>query len=186
MWKYMNDKKMYVWIDLEMTGLNPSRDAILEIATIVTDCTLTILEEGPHFVIHQPQEILDCMDPWVKELHARSGLIEYVRASTTTVSHAQEETLRFIKKHCHEKKALLAGNSVWKDKEFLERYMPRIIEYLFYRIVDVSTIKELVQCWYPTDSRREFKKREQHRALDDIRESIAELQHYRTYFFIHE
>lgn len=173
-----------IWIDLEMTGLNPEVDAILEIATIVTDSELTILEEGPTFVIHQPESVLDIMDPWVRDLHAKTGLTDEVRASTIPLYEAEHDTLSFIQQHCPPKKGILCGNSVWQDAAFMRRTMPRIINYLHYRIIDVSSVKEILARWYPGNPHLNFKKSDGHRALVDIFASIEELRHYRKYFFI--
>jgi oligoribonuclease len=172
-----------VWIDLEMTGLDPNKDAILEIATIITNGELNIIASGPELVIHQSDKILNSMGPWVAEQHKKTGLTDASRNSKISLQDAQEQTLDFIKKYCTEKTALLAGNSVWQDRNFLARSMPKIIEYLHYRLLDVTTVKELVKRWYPHSPYAEFKKREAHRALDDIQGSIEELQHYRKYFF---
>ncbi|UQA62715.1 oligoribonuclease [Polyangium aurulentum] len=171
-----------VWVDLEMTGLDPERCAIVEIATIVTDTELSILEEGPNLVIHQPEEVLATMNDFVRDLHTRSGLLERIRASTVTTSEAAQKTFSFIQRHCVKGTARLCGNSVWKDREFLERYMPDVVGYLHYRIIDVSTLKELVRRWCPPD-RLPPRKKETHRALDDIRESIEELAFYRQLLF---
>lgn len=173
-----------VWIDLEMTGLNPDVDAILEIATIVTDNELTILEEGPTFIIHQPETVLAIMCDWVKEHHGKSNLTDEVRASTTELHEAEHETLLFIQQFCPPKLGVLCGNSVWQDAAFMRRTMPRIMNYLHYRIVDVSSIKEILSRWYPGNPHLNFKKSDTHRALADIFESIQELRHYRKYFFI--
>ncbi len=175
--------KHFVWIDCEMTGLDVAKDVLLEIAIIITDTQLTTAIEGPSFVIHQTEEHLEAMVPFVKELHAKSGLTEQVRASTISLQDAQEQTLTFIAQHCVQNEAALAGNSVWQDALFLRKYMPGITDYLNYRIVDVSSVKLLVRQWYPQDSNTSFKKAETHRALQDIRESINELKHYREYFF---
>lgn len=174
-----------VWIDLEMTGLNPEKENILEIATVVTDNNLNIIAEGPHFVVNQPEDLLKNMDDWNKTHHTKSGLLEKVRSSTVTLKYAEEETLLFLKKHCKALQAPLCGNSVSLDKEFLFRYMPHIYNFLHYRIIDVSTVKELVKRWYPESNYKEFKKVNIHRALEDIYESIEELKHYRHYFFLH-
>jgi oligoribonuclease len=171
-----------VWVDLEMTGLDPERCVIVEIATIVTDADLRILEEGPNLVIHQPEEVLAVMNDFVRELHTRSGLLERIRSSRVTTREAAEATLAFIARHCDKGRALLCGNSIWKDREFLERYMPEVVGFLHYRMIDVSTVKELVRRWCPPD-RHAPKKKETHRALDDIRESIEELAHYRELLF---
>lgn len=175
--------KHFVWIDCEMTGLDVAKDVLLEIATIITDTQLTTVIEGPSFVIQQPEEHLQAMIPFVKELHEKSGLTQQVRASTISLHEAQEQTLAFIAQHCAQNEAALAGNSVWQDALFLRKYMPGITDYLNYRIVDVSSVKLLVRQWYPQDPHISFKKAETHRALQDIRESINELKHYREYFF---
>jgi oligoribonuclease len=171
-----------VWVDLEMTGLDPERCVIVEIATIVTDADLSILEEGPNLVIHQTEEVLATMNDFVRDLHTRSGLLERIRGSTVTTSGAAESTLSFITRHCQKGSARLCGNSVWKDREFLERYMRDVVGYLHYRMIDVSTLKELVRRWCPPD-RQAPRKKETHRALDDIRESIEELAFYRELLF---
>ena len=180
----MEQESRLVWIDLEMTGLNPQKDHILEIATIITDNNLRLIEEGPSLVIHCDERYLDEMNPEVKALFAPSGLLEKVRASKISVQQAEDETVSFIKKHCASNESVLCGNSIWTDRMFLAAYMPRIIELLHYRMIDVSSIKELVNRWYPHDPDAQFNKQETHRALADIRESIAELKHYRKYFFV--
>lgn len=171
-----------VWVDLEMTGLDPQAAVIVEIATIVTESDLTVVAEGPCLVIHQPEEALAQMNDYVRELHTRSGLLEHIKASAVTLADATSQTLAFLTKHCAKGTAPLCGNSVWKDRAFLERYMPSIIELLHYRIVDVSTLKELAKRWYPP-ALHAPKKKELHRALDDVRESIEELKWYRAKLF---
>lgn len=173
-----------VWIDLEMTGLNPETDAILEIATIVTDGMLTVLEEGPSLVIHQPEAVLEAMGPWVKNTHDASGLTDKVRASTVSLDQAEQETLAFIQKYCTPQTGILCGNSVWQDRNFLARHMPSITDYLHYRLIDVTAVKQIVTAWYPGNPHLSFVKKDTHRALADIFESIEELRHYRKYFFI--
>lgn len=173
--------RMY-WVDLEMTGLDPESCVIVEVASIVTDGELNVVAEGPCLVIHQPDDVLARMDPFVTQMHERSGLTRRIRESTVTLEAAQAETLAFLTAHCDPKTAPLCGNSVWKDREFLTRYMPDVAGYLHYRLVDVSTIKELVRRWYAPD-RQAPKKKEVHRALDDIKESIEELRHYRKAVF---
>lgn len=173
----------FVWIDCEMTGLDITKDVLIEIATIITDTDMNLIEEGPDLVIHQPEQALSDMIPIVQDLHASSGLIDEVRKSTITVAEAEEQTLSFIQKHCQQSQAVLAGNSVWQDRNFLCKYMPRITDFLNYRIVDVSSVKLLVRQWYPNDSNIRFKKAETHRALTDIQESISELKHYKKFFF---
>jgi oligoribonuclease len=179
----MQNNNYLVWIDLEMTGLNVETDVILEIATIITDNDLKIIAEGPRFVIHQSNEVLKTMHPWCVEQHGKSGLTEAVKKSTITEREAQEKTLEFIKEYCFPNTAPLCGNSVYQDKIFLRKYMPLIDRYVHYRIIDVTSIKECVRRWYPSNPATEFKKPETHRAMDDIKESIKELMHYRINFF---
>jgi len=171
-----------VWIDLEMTGLDPERCTIIEIASVITDDALEVIAEGPCRVIHQPSEVLEQMDAEVTELHRKSGLLDVVAASSVSLSQAASETLAFFKEHCREHTAPLCGNSIWKDRQFLARYMPAVSGYLHYRCIDVSSIKELVRRWYGGRIKAP-KKGEAHRALDDIRESIAELAFYRQQVF---
>lgn len=171
-----------VWIDMEMTGLEPEVDAILEIASLVTDNNLNIIAEGPVLAVHQDEEVLARMDDWNVEHHTESGLVERVRRSPVSVAEAQALTLGFVQRHAEEHSAPLCGNTVWQDRRFLKRYMPTLEDWLHYRIVDVSTVKELARRWKPELVDR-FKKRNTHRALDDIRESVAELKHYRDAFF---
>lgn len=182
--KKKDRKDRLVWLDLEMTGLNPEVDVILEIATIITDNQLNIIAEGPSLIINQPQSALDLMDDWVRKAHGKSGLTEAVSKSSIMLAVAQEETLDFIKTHCAYQEGVLAGNSVWQDRSFLRKYMPRIVEYLHYRIIDVSTVKELANRWYPQSQFLKFEKPDNHRALEDVHGSIKELAHYRKYYFI--
>lgn len=172
-----------MWVDLEMTGLDPASCHIVEIATIVTDGALAIVAEGPNLVVHQSDEVLATMSDFVRDLHTRSGLLERIRTSTVSLADAEAQTLAFLRAHVDKGIAPLCGNSVWKDKQFLERYMPAFCAELHYRLIDVSTIKELVRRWYPADFAAP-KKKEIHRALDDIRESIEELSHYRAKVFV--
>jgi oligoribonuclease len=173
----------FVWLDLEMTGLDPAKNVIVEIATIVTDAQLEVVAEGPNLVIHQPEEALAGMEPVVVEMHTKSGLIHRIRESQTSVAEAQARTLEFVKQHCAAKTSPLCGNSIHKDRQFIERYMPALDAHLHYRNVDVSTVKELVRRWYG-DRVPKLEKGETHRALDDIRESIAELRYYRQRVFV--
>lgn len=179
----MRSERNFVWIDLEMTGLEVEKDSILEIATIITDGQLNIIAQGPCLVIHHDDAVLNNMDPWVTKTHGKSGLTQKVRESNITMEQAEQETLAFIKEHCSIHNALLAGNSVWQDRVFLRKYMPSIVQYLNYRLIDVTSIKELVKAWYPDNALKDFKKPENHRALEDIQSSIDELRHYRTHFF---
>ncbi len=179
----MEYSQTLVWIDLEMTGLDPQRDLILEIASIVTDNNLQLIKEGPSLIIHADTYQLAAMTPEVRALHKKSKLLDDVRDSIITVEQAQMQTLAFLKEYA-QPHSILCGNSVWNDRNFLVRHMPHITNYLHYRLIDVTSVKELVQRWYPNDPDIEFHKQETHRALEDIRESIAELKHYRRYFFV--
>src|SRR5262245_7423606 len=171
-----------VWIDLEMTGLDPNKCTIIEIATSVTEPDLEVVAEGPCLVVHQPEAALSVMSDYVRELHTRSGLVERVCASTVSVDEAAAQTTAFLAQHCTKGASPLCGNSVWKDRAFLERYMPEVAAFLHYRTIDVSTVKELVRRWCPAHYHAP-KKKDAHRALDDIRESIEELKWYRTHLF---
>ena len=172
-------------MDLEMTGLNPEKDVIVEIATIVTDDLLNVVAEGPDLVVHHADEVLAVMDKFVLDMHTKSGLLDAIRASTTTLEEAGRQTLEFIKQHVPEARTVpLCGNSIGTDRRFLARYLPDIENHLHYRSVDVSTIKELVKRWYPgSDSVRPFKVGN-HRALGDVHESIDELRFYRDKVFV--
>jgi oligoribonuclease len=170
-----------VWMDLEMSGLDPDGCAILEIATIVTDADLAIVAEGPDIVVHQSDAVLDAMDEWCTKHHGDSGLTAQVRASTVSLAEAERLTLEFVASHAAPRQSPLCGNTIWQDRRFLVRHMPQLEAHLHYRLVDVSTIKELVRRWYP-DLKAPVKA-ESHRALDDIRESIAELRFYREHVF---
>ena len=175
---------MLVWMDLEMTGLDPARDVIVEIATIVTDDQLEIVAEGPDLVIHQPDEALAGMEQVVVDMHTSSGLLEQIKASTITLEEAGAATLEFIKAHVPEPRTIpLCGNSIGTDRRFLAVYLPEIEDHLHYRSVDVSTIKELTRRWYPGALEATPRKATAHRALDDIRESIQELRWYREHVF---
>jgi oligoribonuclease len=168
-------------MDLEMSGLDPDACRILEIATIVTDAELDIVAEGPDIVVHQPDEVLDAMDEWCTKHHGESGLVAQVRASTVGVEEAERLTIAFLEQHTERGASPLCGNSVWQDRRFIAKYMPQLDAFLHYRLVDVSTIKELARRWYPAMAPPA--KAESHRALGDIRESIAELAHYRRHVF---
>ncbi|HEX8170506.1 MAG TPA: oligoribonuclease [Thermoanaerobaculia bacterium] len=176
-------KKHLVWIDCEMTGLDPMRDVLLEIATIVTNYDLEIVARGPVFAIKQSEARLEAMDSWNQRTHKKSGLLERVRGEGISVADAEKQTLAFVRRHCYKKSAPLCGNSIGQDKRFLARYMPELHDYLHYKVVDVSSIKVLVSEWYGGKYASPPKK-ELHRALDDIEESIAELDYYRRNVFI--
>lgn len=172
-----------VWIDLEMTGLDPERDRILEIATVVTTNELDLVAEGPSLVISVEESLLIGMDPWNTKHHTRSGLVSKVRESVITLEQAQESTVAFIQEHAHKGLSPLCGNSVWQDRNFLRTHMPLVDTFLNYRIIDVSSIKEAIKRWYPNNPHSGFVKTENHRAFEDILQSIEELKHYRKFFF---
>jgi len=172
-------------MDLEMTGLDPARHVVVEIATLVTDDDLQIVASGPDLVIHQPAEALAAMEPVVREMHTRSGLLEAITASTVTLEAAGKATLDFIRQHVPEPRTVpLCGNSIGTDRRFLATYLPDIENHLHYRSVDVSTIKELARRWYPSILESVPKKATTHRALDDILESVEELRFYREKLFV--
>lgn len=173
-----------VWLDMEMTGLDPERERIIEVATIITDGQLTEIATGPEIVIHQSDEILAAMDDWNKKHHGGSGLVDRVKGSTITDADAEAQTIEFINKHVGTKdRPVLAGNSIHQDRRFIHRYMPALDKRLHYRMVDVSTIKELARRWFPQMIAKIPAKKETHRALDDIRESIDELRFYKANLF---
>jgi oligoribonuclease len=172
-----------VWMDLEMTGLNIETDTIMEVACIITDQNLNIIAEGPDIIIHQPQNVLDNMSEWCKDTHGKSGLTQACLNSNVSVSEAEEKVMKFLCKFVTEKSSPLAGNSVYMDRMFIRKYMPKVHEYLHYRIIDVSTIKELCRRWNPEVYKTIPKKGFTHRALQDIQESIEELKFYQNSFF---
>jgi len=176
------DRENLVWIDLETTGLNVARRAIIEIATIVTDQNLRIIEEGPVLVVHQPDAVLDRVDPWVERHHGPSGLLEASRASDISLSEAEQQTLRFVRQHSPRRASPLCGNSIFLDRRFLMRYMPDLNDHLSHRNVDVSSINELAFRWFPGMVAK-LDKGIRHRAIDDIRASIDELRFYRELIF---
>jgi len=171
------------WMDLEMTGLDPGRNVIVEIATLITDDDLDLIAEGPDLVVHATDEQLALMDDVVVSMHTRSGLLPAIKASTVTLEQAGAATLAFLKEHIPEPSSVpLCGNSIGTDRRFLAAYLPEIENYLHYRSVDVSTVKELMKRWNPTLLNKAPRKAEGHRALDDIRESLKELRYYRDTF----
>ncbi|XP_059208359.1 small fragment nuclease [Centropristis striata] len=172
-----------VWVDLEMTGLDIEKDQIIEMACIITDSDLNILAEGPNLIINQPNELLEGMSEWCKEHHGKSGLTQAVQDSKITLEQAEYEFLSFVRQHTPPGQCPLAGNSVHADKKFLDKYMPQFMYHLHYRIIDVSTIKELCRRWFPVEYKMVPHKKAAHRALDDIQESIKELQYYRATVF---
>jgi oligoribonuclease len=171
-------------MDLEMTGLDPSRHVIVEIATLVTDDDLDVVAEGPDLVVHQPPAALAAMEDVVREMHTRSGLLPLIESSTVTIEEAGAQTLAFLKEHVPDPgRVPLCGNSIGTDRRFLAEFLPEVQDFLHYRSVDVSTIKELCRRWYPQQLAARPQKAGAHRALDDIRESIEELRYYRQAVF---
>lgn len=175
-----NDENL-IWIDLEMTGLDPEKNHILEIATIVTDKDLNIIAEGPAFAIYQSELVLAEMDAWCQKQHGRSGLTSRVKESNVTEKYAEKYTLKFLSQYIAPTKSPMCGNTVSQDRRFLIKYMPKLAAYFHYRHIDVSTLKELARRWAPQIA-AEFTKESKHLALDDIKDSISELQYYREHF----
>src|SRR5712691_8016125 len=175
------DQNNLVWLDMEMTGLDPDRDRIIEIAVVVTDSQLNPVSEAPVLVVRQPDAVLDTMDDWNKNTHARSGLTDKVKASVLTEAAAEEQLLAFLAQHVPGKTSPMCGNSICQDRRFLARYMPRLEAYFHYRNLDVSTLKELARRWKP-DIAKGLVKQGKHEALADIHESIEELKYYRENF----
>ncbi len=172
-----------VWIDLEMTGLDLETESIIEIATIITDGDLNIIAQGPNLAIKVSEDLIANMDDWNTSHHTSSGLVDRIRSEGVTLQEAIEKTCEFLEQNIERGTAPLCGNSIHNDRSFLSKEMPEVLDILHYRIVDVSTIKELVNRWYPDLPR--YRKKESHRALDDIIESIEELRHYRQHIFKH-
>ncbi|MFT5707796.1 MAG: oligoribonuclease [Oceanospirillaceae bacterium] len=177
----MSLKDNLIWLDLEMTGLNPQTDQVIEIATIMTDGHLNIIAEGPSIVIHQSDEILENMNPWCIEQHGRSGLTQRVRESVISLSEAEQLTLDFVSQYVENGASPLCGNSISQDRRFMYQYMPKLEAFCSYRHIDVSSFKEVVKRWQP-ELLSGFKKQGSHLALDDVRESIAELKYYKEHF----
>jgi oligoribonuclease len=175
------DPNALIWVDLEMTGLNPDADRIIEMAVIITNSALEIVAEGPVIAVHQARALLDGMDEWNKRTHGASGLIERVRNSTVDEASAERQMLEFIGRYVPQKRSPMCGNSICQDRRFLARTMPTLEAWFHYRNLDVSTLKELASRWRP-DVGNAFIKRATHRALDDVRESIDELRYYRDHF----
>lgn len=171
-----------IWIDLEMTGLDPDNDLIIEIATLVTDPQLEIIAEGPSIVIHQSDEVMDGMDEWCTRQHGKTGLTQRVKDSQITEAEAEAETLAFLKEHVDAGASPMCGNSICQDRRFLYRYMPELEKFFHYRNLDVSSVKELAKRWKP-EVLAGVKKTGTHLAMDDIRDSVNELRHYRETFF---
>ncbi len=175
----MNKETNLIWIDLEMTGLDVNKESIIEIATVVTDAQLNELASGPNLVIHQSDDLLNKMDKWCVNQHGKSGLTQAVRESKITMAQAEQETLDFVRRYVEEGKSPMCGNTVYMDRLFLKKYMPTLEAYFHYRHIDVSTLKELARRWKP-DVVVKKDEDSDHRALSDIRQSIAELRHYRS------
>ncbi len=176
------DPNNLIWIDLEMTGLDTANDLIIEIATIVTDANLNILAEGPVLAIHQSDAVLGAMDKWNTDQHGKSGLVDRVRASTLTEADAERQTIEFLVQHVPAGKSPMCGNSICQDRRFMARCMPELERFFHYRNLDVSTVKELAQRWAPVVAKG-YSKNSTHLALDDVRDSIREMLHYREQFF---
>ncbi|HLB40195.1 MAG TPA: oligoribonuclease [Candidatus Babeliales bacterium] len=174
-----------VWLDLELTGLDSQRDQILEIAVLITDINLNLIATGPCLALHQPAADLARMDEWNQRTHQQSGLLDLVRQSTITTAQAEAQVLAFVAQYCPPQTAPLCGNSIWQDRLFLVRLMPQLNQWLHYRIIDVSSIKVLVQNWYKPE-KLTYTKKNLHRGLADIQETVAELRFYRQHFFVQE
>ena len=178
------NKNYLVWIDLEMGGLDPKKYTIIEIGAVITDNDLNIIAEEPAIAIRHPKKTFDSMEPWSRFHHKKSGLTDECRRSKIPLKKAEAKVLDFVKTYCKERTAPLCGNTIWQDRRFLVKYMPKLEAYLHYRTIDVSSVKELVQRWYPADHKMPRGKKQTHRVTEDIRESIDELKYYRSKVFI--
>jgi oligoribonuclease len=175
--------KKLVWMDLEMTGLDPDKDVIIELATLITDIELNIIAEGPEIVINRPNDLFSSMDAWNQEHHTKSGLWRKVVTSLVSQDDAEQRTLEFLKQHIGPKESPLCGNSIWQDRRFIAKHMKQLDDFLHYRLIDVSTVKLLGKIWFPSKLNILIEKKSTHRAMDDIRESIEELKQYRSLVF---
>lgn len=178
----MTNSNLLAWIDLEMTGLDPEKHHIIEIACLVTDSNLNIVAEGPELAIFQDEDILSLMNEWNVKQHTSSGLVEKIKSSDISIKEAEEECLKFFQSHIKQHKSPLCGSSVSHDRRFLIKHMPKLANHFHYRHIDVSSFKEVIKRWYPETD--EFKKASSHRAMDDIKESVNELKFYREKLFI--
>jgi oligoribonuclease len=178
----MDKKQTLIWIDLEMTGLVPETDLIIEIATLITDAQLNIIAEGPVFAVHQLDSTLAAMDDWNQRTHGNSGLIDRIKASTIDAAEAERLTLEFLEHYSERGASPMCGNSICQDRRFLARYMPQLEGFFHYRNLDVSTVKELAKRWAP-DVAKGLNKQSSHQAMDDIKDSVNELIYYRKHFF---
>ncbi|OWF41451.1 oligoribonuclease, mitochondrial-like [Mizuhopecten yessoensis] len=178
-----NKEERLVWVDLEMSGLDIKKDHILEMACLVTSGNLDIVAEGPNLIINQPDSVLESMGDWCKQHHGQSGLTEAVRKSNVSLESAEQQMLQFVQQYTVSKSAILSGNSVHADKVFLDKFMPHFMAHLHYRIVDVTSVKEICRRWYPEVFKKAPPKKVSHRALDDIKESIEELRFYKSSIF---
>ncbi len=176
----VNEQRL-VWLDMEMTGLDPEKERIIEVAVVITEADLTFVAEGPVLVIHQSDALLEAMDKWNQSTHGKSGLIDKVKASTITEAQAEDQLLGFLAEYVPAGKSPMCGNTIGQDRRFMVKYMPRLEEYFHYRNLDVSTLKELSLRWKP-EVYKSFVKKSRHEALADIYESIEELKHYREHF----
>lgn len=176
----LNENRL-IWLDMEMTGLDPEKERIIEVAVVVTEPDLTVVAQGPVLVVHQSDELLGAMDNWNKSTHGKSGLIDKVKASTTSEADAEDQLLAFLAQHVPAGKSPMCGNTIGQDRRFMVRYMPRLEAFFHYRNLDVSTLKELARRWKP-EVYKGFDKKSQHEALADIYESIDELKYYRENF----
>lgn len=177
-------KSNLVWMDLEMTGLDPEKCTILEVAVVITDNHLNVLEVGPAIAIRHPEKTLRSMEPWSKRHHKKSGLTDACRVSRMNLKKAETLVLKFVKKYCPPNTARLCGNSIWQDRRFIMKYMPRLDSYLHFRMIDTTAVKELANRWYPAGYQLPGGKNQNHRAMNDILDSIKELKYYRSKIFI--
>ena len=178
----IDKQQTLIWIDMERTGLEPEQDRIIEVATLITDSDLNVLAEGPVLAVHQSDDVLDGMDEWNQRTHGESGLVERVRKSQLNEADVEAQTIAFLQRYAERGSSPMCGNSVHQDRRFMVKYMPSLADFFHYRNLDVSTVKELAKRWRP-DVASSYKKQSTHQAMDDIRDSVNELKHYREHFF---